>query len=144
MKFSSKIATASLILCLLNGCFYERPFAYPVQIRQQGNTPCFAIESSHKTRRSPHAVIGISVYGYNSISDPQKGAAQEVWTHHYFYDEPPHNVTSYFITPANAFFITMMAKLLRWKQGRNMKYLSALPLKRWGVESVVSIIAISV
>jgi len=100
MNFVRKIAVALLISCVLNGCFYERPFAYPARIIQQGDTPCFAIERNNKIRKAPRAVVAVSVNSYNSIEAPQKGAAQEVWTHHYFYDKLPHGTTSYFITPA--------------------------------------------
>jgi len=99
MSFARKMVIASLILCFLNGCFYERPFGYPAQIRQQGDAPCFSIENSRKTRRAPLAVASVEVYRYDSDRAPQEGGAQEVWTHHYFYDEPPYDVTSYFITP---------------------------------------------
>jgi len=100
MKFNSKFMVLLLVLNLLNGCILEKQFRFPAQIRQQGDLPCFAIESNRETRRVPLAVVSVSVYGYNFVELPQKGAAQEVWTHRYFNadDEYPHT-TSYFITP---------------------------------------------
>jgi len=100
MSFASKTAIVSLILYFLNGCFYERPFGYPAQIRQQGDVPCFAIENSRKTRRSLMGVMAISVYRYDSERAPQEGGPKEVWVHDYVHvgDEYPQ-VVSYFITP---------------------------------------------
>jgi len=100
MRPASTIAILSLSSCFVGGCFYERPFGYPVQIRQQGDTPCFAIENNRETRRSPLAVAGISVYRYDSDRAPQEGAAQEVWAHNYFNVGEYPTVTSYFITPS--------------------------------------------
>jgi len=85
--------------CFISGCILERRFRYPAHISQQGDVPCFAIERNRKTRRGPLAVVAVSVHNYGSDRTLRKGAAKEVWTHHYSYDEPPYDVTSYFITP---------------------------------------------
>jgi len=100
MRFASKIAIASLSLFFLNGCFYERPFGYPAQIRQQGDAPCFAIESNRKTRRALSALASISVYRYDSDRAPQEGGAKEIWTHDYFNFADEQLLSNlYFITP---------------------------------------------
>jgi len=99
MKLLIKIAIVSLGLCFLSGCFYERPFGYPAQIRQQGDTPCFAIENNRETRRAPLAVASVEVYRYDSDRAPHEGVAQEIWIHRYFNVDGHPVVTPYFITP---------------------------------------------